>query len=138
MLGLATFILTGGNRFTPLNVTTWALSVVTFVAATWVSSARSPKGDPLVARFAGIPQALGLAGRQRGPALMGPVVPWVGIAVAALWIAGIAVLFWRIADIPREMTSDHAEKLLDAQDVLDGTYRISSLATLAVRRCSST
>ena len=124
MLGLATFILTGGNRFTPLNVTTWALSVVTFVAATWVSSARSPKGDPLVARFAGIPQALGLAGRQRGPALMGPVVPWVGIAVAVLWIAGIAVLFWRIADIPREMTSDHAEKLLDAQDVLDGTYRI--------------
>ena len=65
MLGLATFILTGGNRFTPLNVTTWALSVVTFVAATWVSSARSPTGDPLVARFAGIPQALGLAGTQR-------------------------------------------------------------------------
>jgi hypothetical protein len=51
-------------------------------------------------------------------------VPWVTIAVTAMCLAGTAVLFWRIADVPREMTSDHAEKLLDAQDVLDGTYRV--------------
>jgi hypothetical protein len=124
VLGVMTFLLAGGNRFTPLNVTTWALSVVTFVAATWVSSTRESQRFSWVAMLASLPHALGLASDRRNKVGTALVVPWIAVAVVTLCIAGTAVLYWRIADVPREMTSDHAEKLLDAQDVLDGTYRI--------------
>ena len=124
LLGVATFLLSGGNHFTPLNITTWALSVVTFVAATWISPRPLRGRAPWLAAIASVPEALGLGPPRRGSSGAGVAVPWIGIAVVTLCIAGTAVLFWRIADVPREMTSDHAEKLLDAQDVLDGTYRI--------------
>ena len=124
LLGVATFLLAGGNRFTPLNVTTWVLSVFTFVAATWLSARPSAVNGSWLARLGAVPYAFGFKTNRRGSPSTGVTVPWVGIAVVALCVAGFAVLFWRIADIPREMTSDHAEKLLDAQDVLDGTYRI--------------
>ena len=124
LLGIATFLLSGGNRFTPLNVTTWALSVVTFVAATWVSPRPSGARAPWLAVIASVPEALGLGLTRRSSNGSVVAVPWIGIAVVTLCVAGTAVLFWRIGDVPREMTSDHAEKLYDAQDVLDGTYRI--------------
>ncbi|NBQ62445.1 MAG: hypothetical protein EBU40_09215 [Proteobacteria bacterium] len=48
----------------------------------------------------------------------------MALIVISLLVAGALVLTWRVAEVPREMTSDHAEKLLDVQDVLDGQYRI--------------
>ncbi len=124
LLGVATFLFAGGNRFTPLNVTTWVLSVLMFLAATWVRSRGAGTRESMVSRLSSVPFALELGMGRRGQQSAPLSVSWVAIAVGVMCLAGTAVLFWRIADIPREMTSDHAEKLLDAQDVLDGTYRV--------------
>ena len=129
ILGAATFLLCGGNRFTLLNVTVWALSVATFLVATWQRGEPGPGTGyrSRLARLSDLPGALGLVTGRRSdgaPGLGRLAIPWSLVVACVLCVAGTAVLFWRIGDIPREMTSDHAEKLLDAQDVLDGTYRI--------------
>ena len=41
-------------------------------------------------------------------------------AVLGVCLVGAFFLFARLADVPLEMTSDHAEKLLDTQFILDG------------------
>jgi uncharacterized membrane protein len=51
--------------------------------------------------------------RSRGPLL-------IGLALLIITLLGIAFRFYRLDAIPAEMTSDHAEKLLDVRDVLDG------------------
>jgi 4-amino-4-deoxy-L-arabinose transferase-like glycosyltransferase len=49
---------------------------------------------------------------------------WTALALGAILLVGAGLLFSRIDSVPREMTSDHAEKLLDVADVLDGQHRI--------------
>jgi hypothetical protein len=45
---------------------------------------------------------------------------WTALAVAGLILIGIWFRFWRLAELPREMTSDHVEKLLDMHDLVTG------------------
>ncbi|MGH2366567.1 MAG: glycosyltransferase family 39 protein [Chloroflexota bacterium] len=63
-------------------------------------------------------------GRLRASERLTLQVPWTGVALAAILVFGVGMLYYRLADVPREMTSDHAEKLLDVRDVLDGQHRI--------------
>lgn len=42
------------------------------------------------------------------------------LILSVVTILAIFFRFYRLQDIPAEMTSDHAEKILDVQDVLDG------------------
>ncbi len=42
------------------------------------------------------------------------------LLLSAIVLLALFFRFYRLSDIPAEMTSDHAEKILDVQDVLDG------------------
>jgi hypothetical protein len=99
-LGALTFWLSGGNRFTVANLTTCIASVILAVAACWT------RGNEEHA-----------VARPSTPARL-------RVALLTVFALGAFVLFFRIDAVPRQMTSDHAEKLLDVNDVLHGQYHI--------------
>jgi hypothetical protein len=87
----------GGNRFTSLGVAAWLGCLVTWLWAWWPSRPRP---------------ALRWSSFQR----------W-GLVIVALGLISLVALVYRfydLANLPSEMTSDHAEKLLDVRDVLAG------------------
>jgi hypothetical protein len=96
----------GGNRFTQLNVLLWVASIAVLVGAHsaptgWLES---------------------IAGWSRALVREGLVVRLGSTALVLLLVLAVAAFFhfYRLADVPAEPTSDHAEKLLDVRDVLDG------------------
>lgn len=110
-LGAATFISSGNNLFTSLNVTTWVASIILLVAAFWEGT--SPwvtAWDRLQAWW---------KNPERGIKLTRWHLLW-------LMVFGVSVFFrfhqWH--DVPNEMVSDQAEKLLDVVDVLNGRFSI--------------
>lgn len=104
-LGGAAFVTSGGNRFTSTNVALWIGSLVVFLWFFW----DRPK-----------------AGAQRW--LQRALTPpsWsirlssTAVALTAIMLVAFFFRFYELDRIPAEMTSDHAEKLLDVADVLDG------------------
>ncbi|HXF70835.1 MAG TPA: glycosyltransferase family 39 protein [Thermoflexus sp.] len=98
-LMLLAFLDSGGNRFRLPGVIAWALSVIAWFVAWW--------NRPL------------------------PRVPWDGFLVRGHhWLLllllglGIGFRYWDLWNLPLDVNSDHAEKLLDVRDVLNGEYRI--------------
>lgn len=105
--GLA-YLSLGGNRFTVTGTLFWGAAFATFVAAFWEVPAdwRQRLRDwlrprPLTVR-----------------------VSWTLVALLLIIALATFFRFYRLDSVPAEMTSDHAEKLLDVKDVLDGQYRI--------------
>jgi len=49
---------------------------------------------------------------------------WQAVAFLVILLGAAVFRFWNIDALPQEMTSDHTEKLLDAQDILDGSRPI--------------
>lgn len=85
-----------GNQFTTIGVVGWLGAVACWLAAWRIDQ-----------RTAGL--APSLPWRRREVALFGAIL---GLAA---WLR-----FWQLDGLPAEMTSDHAEKLLDVWDVLAG------------------
>ncbi len=108
-LTLAAFFLFGGNRYTGLNLSLWLAGVAAFWAAFWPTPPH---------------QVLGNALRS----LARPAWTWrfSRITLALLLALAVAVGYrgYRLTQVPAEMFSDHAEKLYDVMDVLDGQWRI--------------
>jgi hypothetical protein len=105
-----TFILMGGNQFKPLNVAVWALAIFT---AVWIFWLPAEQAETLVQAFAGWRARLSRPEYRRWLLLLG--------------LAAVVMLFfrfYRLGDVPPQMFSDHAEKLQDVQDVLNGDTRI--------------
>ncbi len=108
-LAVAAFLLFGGNRYTGLNLLLWAGSLLCFGLAFWPRSLRDILGEGYrVLRYRSWHFTL------------------TPTTVALLLALGVAVFFrgYRLAQVPPEMFSDHAEKLYDVMDVLDGQWRI--------------
>jgi hypothetical protein len=108
LLALAAFLSFGGNRFTPSNLTLGILAVVLLVYSIW----QPPPGGWGA-----------LSGRLHGfldrPAWNLRLTPWFFILLAAFALA-VFFRFYNLTGVPPEMVSDHAEKLLDVSDVLNG------------------
>lgn len=111
IFGLVAFLSLGGNRFTTFNVLVWTLSVIFIMRAFW-----TPSKD-------------GLSWKERFKKIFALIEndlhlsPWNILLLGAI----ILVVFFRVYKIqivPPEMVSDHAEKLLDVWDVLNGEMRI--------------
>jgi hypothetical protein len=105
VFGATAFILMTGNTFTLLNVSAWVLSVVLFVLAFWQKESRSA-WQRIVDSLSHI-----------------RITGW-GLLVLAVFLIAIAFRFYRLAQVPPEMTSDHAEKLLDVFDIRNGKFSI--------------
>ena len=96
---IASFFLFSGNRFSLLNFLVWVMGIIFLVIAVW-----KPKVYPKEK-----PQKKDL------------------IFLALLVLSSIFILFFRVFqlnEIPSEMFSDHAEKLLDVMDVLRGNFPV--------------
>lgn len=99
ILQIISFFLFSENQFNWKNIFTWVASVLFFVIAVWKPTMY----------LRGKPQKKDLG------------------FIALMILASIVILFFRIYqinEIPSEMFSDHAEKLLDVMDVLRGDFPV--------------
>jgi hypothetical protein len=110
-LGLLTFIAAGNNRFTALNIGLLIASIACLVYTFWL---------PGPNRLVGINNDDFSPGKQR--MRRKHLTIWLAIIV----VLGIAAFFRfdRLAEIPGEMNSDHAEKILDILRLLNGQTNI--------------
>lgn len=100
---------TASNTFTGLNVSLWAVSIFLFLRAFWLKEPQSV-GKKIAAAF---------SRAARDPHFL----RW-GLLVATVFLLAIAFRFHQLAEVPPEMTSDHAEKLMDVFDIRNGKYPI--------------
>ena len=109
-LALAAFLTMGGNLFTPLNVTLWVLSIIFILLAFWQAELPFRGWWSWLKEHPRLPWKFSIS-------------PW---AVLVLGVAILVVFFraYRIDQVPPQMVSDHAEKLLDIWDVLHGQTHI--------------
>jgi len=105
------FSSSGGNRFTVLNVLAWLAAVVLAMAA---FLQRGKERESFWLR---------LTSKFRGQDGNFRLTNWQLLLVASFLLIGF-FRFYRLADVPVEMVSDHAEKLLDVQDILKGQTSI--------------
>ncbi|NJD60983.1 MAG: hypothetical protein FIA98_16435, partial [Anaerolineae bacterium] len=109
-LALVAFLLLGGNRFTVLNVSVWLLAVIFTCLAFW-------QGElPFKGWWQWLKDHLHFPWKFS-------ISSWALLVIAVL---ALVVFFrtFRITQVPPEMVSDHAEKLLDIWDVLHGQTQI--------------
>ncbi len=111
VLALLTFFTSTGNRFTPDVVLAWLASIAAFLYAFW-----EPEKHPddwhawLHARWESL---------RRGVS-DGWAIPLRVLLLAAILLVGWFFYFYNLDGVPGEMDSDHAEKILDVNDVVTG------------------
>lgn len=111
LMVLLAFLAFSGNLFTSLNVTLWLLALGLFVLALWLPSSRLTE----------IPARLKTLITQNEWRLY--ITRW---SLLVLGVAALVIFFrlYRIADVPAEPFSDHAEKILDVYDITQGQTAI--------------
>ncbi len=111
LFSAATFYTMSGNTFTALNLTLWILAIVFFLRAFWLDGPRreSPKVD-LKAFFTSAEWNIRITR--------------YGLLVFAMILVILFFRTYRLYDVPPEMTSDHAEKLMDVYDITQGQFSI--------------
>ncbi len=113
LFSAATFWMMGGNTFTALNLTLWILAIVFFLRAFWISVPRKaislPKVD-LKGFFTSTEWNIRITRS--------------GLLVFAMIVVILFFRTYRLNDVPPEMTSDHAEKLMDVYDITQGMFSI--------------
>lgn len=109
---LTAFLLMGQNRFTFVNVTAWLIGVMLVITGFWAD---------VPDLFTTVKQKFSSIFTKKGAHIH---IRWRDLLFA---VAALLIIFFRthqLEQVPAEMFSDHAEKLLDIQDVLDGNYPI--------------
>jgi hypothetical protein len=107
---LAAFWLMGGNRFTVLNTALWIAAIAMTVWAFWSGSGR-------------LTWLTALSSRPVPSRWHFSLFRWTFLVLAGV----VLILFFRLHQLvltPPQMVSDHAEKLLDVWDVLQGETSI--------------
>ena len=107
------FFAFGGNQFNLINLIIWFLAVANVLRLFYVSSEQKTWAQ----RISGLWEAV------RRPDWK---IRFNGWTIFALLIVGgiLFFRFYRLGQLPPEMVSDHAEKLLDVSDVINGKYSI--------------
>src|SRR5581483_11957720 len=113
LFALISFVESTGNRFALLNTTTWVISIILFFVAFWEGSLRDA--------LRGARDSIGSFVRLDRA---GQHTRRVTLALVLIMLAGIFFYFYQLDAVPAEMTSDHAEKILDTYDILHGKYSI--------------
>ena len=111
LFSAAAFLTLGGNKFTALNLTLWILAIVFHLRAFWLSGSRIALPNVnLKAIFTSTEWNFRVT--RRGLIIFG--------------IIALVLFFrlYRLNAVPPEMTSDHAEKLMDVYDIMQGKFSI--------------
>jgi 4-amino-4-deoxy-L-arabinose transferase-like glycosyltransferase len=108
-LALTTFLTAGGNQVRPVTVVCWIGAILTtlYVAA-------DPRPD---LRAWGTSVVAWLRQPRSGVEVR---VPWLAVLVVGIVLLSAFYHYWQLDGVPIEMTSDHAEKFQDIQDLVDG------------------
>ncbi|MCC6146883.1 MAG: glycosyltransferase family 39 protein [Anaerolineaceae bacterium] len=99
----------GGNQINPVNLFLWAASLFYVIRATWVRAEKKEKNG----------RRLGVADFFKNRPIFLKITGWQILVFAVVLIA-LFFRFYRLGGVPGEMFSDHAEKLLDVGDILNG------------------
>jgi hypothetical protein len=113
-LFIISFIAFGGNQFTVLNVLLWLATLIAALAAFWL-----PK--PARERVIGWKERLVSFYRGGDFELR---INWWQVLVILVFAVSAWFHLSDLASVPLEMTSDHTEKLLDVNEVLNGNTSI--------------
>ncbi len=114
LFSTAAFATLGGNKFTATNVTLWVFAIISHLAAFWQG------GSQGTSLKTGLDSLNALFTKKE----------WtIRITRYGLLIFGLVVLIvlfrmHRLNSVAPEMTSDHAEKLMDVYDITQGQYSI--------------
>lgn len=107
------------NRFRAPGIVCWLVAVLAWIVAWW------PRGSATASAF--VTRAVA-AGRRIGPPRAAVNINVrslvIGSALLAILALGGYFRFAHIDETPRDPTSDHAEKLLDVHDLLEGARPI--------------
>lgn len=110
-VALLAFLLLGNNHFTVVNVALWMTALGLFLAAFLQYEALPNLPEKLRSAW----QAL----RRPGVVWNIRISRWTLLVMAVLVVVGF-FRFYNIEGIPIDMVSDHAEKLLDMNDLVNG------------------
>ena len=105
------FLTFGGGDFTPLNLILWGVAILLTVRAF------SPLSLFRLEWLRGVIHWL------QKPEWQVRINRWTVLLVLTALVL-LFFRFYRLAEVPPEMVSDHAEKLLDVAEVLDGKWHI--------------
>jgi hypothetical protein len=109
-LSLAAFLTLGGNRFTSLNVILWFLAIISTILAFWQGALPFGRWWSWIKDHLRLPWKMSISA-------------WTVLIIASTLLV-VFFRAYRINQVPPEMISDHAEKLLDIWDVLHGQTSI--------------
>ncbi len=110
---LLTFLTMSHNLFTPLNVLIWFITIGLALAAFWQQRADHGFRDVIHKVISYL----------RRP-FLNIRLDWWNLLVVAVFAVGAFFHLYQLSSVPLEMTSDHAEKLMDIQALLNGQYSI--------------
>ncbi len=96
-----------GNTFSGIGVLIWLLAIGSFSYAFWEPQRTWCEWRVAVLRFV----------NREGVRIR---INWTYIALILILALGAFFRFYKLQDVPAEMTSDHAEKLLDIYDLMQG------------------
>lgn len=113
VFALIAFFEARANEFTLLGVSAWATALVLFLVAFW-------EGSPLEI-WRGARAKFSVLTRRD---MRGQRARWLLVALVGIMALGVFFYFYRLDAIPAEMTSDHAEKILDTHDILRGKFSV--------------
>jgi len=105
------FLAFGNNLFTPLNILFWVVGLGCWVYAFWQEERREYD----------LRRILQWVRENQGLRIF---LSWSTIGLVVIFIVAAFFQFYRLNDVPPEMFSDHAEKLLDVFDVMNGEPHI--------------
>lgn len=108
---LVSFFLFSGNRYTDLNLLAWLVTGVALLAAFWLPGGKGKS------RWQGWVEIV----KQRELRLR--ITPW-HVLVVIVVLTALFFRFYRLDQVLGEMFSDHAEKLLDVADLMNGQHKI--------------
>jgi len=96
----------GNNQFTTVGALAWLAAILSFVVAAWERPVDAPPLQERIAKW------------LRGPWRL--QIGWHAVLLILILALGVFLRFYLLPDIPNEPGSDHAEKLLDVQTIVDG------------------
>jgi 4-amino-4-deoxy-L-arabinose transferase-like glycosyltransferase len=111
-LGFVAFLMFGDNLFTPTNLFVWALAFTTFVVAFWLPGQREASWIEKI-------RTAWFGFKSHGVTFS----PWTLLVLAVFGFSAF-FRFYLLDQVPAEMFSDHAEKLLDVRNILNGQTSI--------------
>ena len=113
-------ILFGGNKFTFINLIFWILALISSIFA-WIEVPQNNDGtEPSISDF--ISKKIKSFFVKFNP-LQIKFTPWM-LLWTIVFLLSVYFRFSKLSEVPTDMFSDHAEKLYDVMDVLDGKFSV--------------